>query len=70
MIRVILLALLLSGCATTEIPPKVESTVEVSMKVWCGNLQNVRRIVLRFIHTLDPEWQSVCQRRSEGVTGD
>lgn len=45
------------------INPKTEQKVDAVLDVWCRNLTNVRRITLRFIHVVDPEWQSVCVNR-------
>ncbi len=63
------MVVLLSGCATIteegKVPGPITNTVEVGLTVWCDNtiLANLRRIVLRVIHVVDPEWQTVCQGR-------
>lgn len=48
--------------------PQVKDRVDIALDVWCGNLTNIRRIVLRFIHAVDPQWQSVCMMRTTDET--
>lgn len=50
---------------TTVLNPAIEEKADVALDVWCRNLTNVRRITLRFIHVVDPDWQTVCQARAE-----
>jgi hypothetical protein len=57
---------LLSACTTIvetgTLPPSVYNTVGVSLDVYCGNLTNLRRIALRLIRAMDPDWTSVCEQ--------
>lgn len=67
---ILITAILLSGCnilvpvPETEPEPKVLNPAIVdAVDLYCRNLINVRRITLRFIRAIDPEWQSVCDRK-------
>lgn len=42
--------------------PAIEQKADAILTIWCGNLTNIRRITLRFIRAIDPEWQSVCSK--------
>lgn len=64
-----LLLAVLTGCgilvpASSDPPePKViNPAITDAIDLYCRNLINVRRIALRFIRAVDPEWQSVCDR--------
>lgn len=79
-------ALSLTGCAAfttvpveqaaappetvTIVKPEITGKVSAGLDVWCANLTNIRRIVLRVIHVVDPEWQSVCVTRQAGNPGE
>lgn len=76
---VVAILLLLAGCVTVPVDatgqpiverseavvldPVIKDKAGIALDIWCGNLPNVRRIVLRFIHAIDPEWRSVCANR-------
>jgi len=45
--------------------PEIDQTVKAAVGIWCRNLPNLRRIALRFIHALDPQWSSICDRQQE-----
>jgi hypothetical protein len=54
----------------TILNPAIEEKADVALDVWCKNLTNVRRIALRFIHVVDPDWQSVCHARELAAAGN
>lgn len=66
----VLLVASLCGCGSILVPaPEVEPEPKVinpaitdAVDIYCKNLINVRRIALRFIRALDPQWESVCDR--------
>lgn len=47
--------------ATGELPPETVRTGTFLLSTYCENLTNTRRLLLRFIRALDPQWTSVCE---------
>lgn len=54
------------GCSTMasdgKLPDSIPNTTSAVMDTWCKPviLKNMRRIVLRVIHVVDPQWETVC----------
>ena len=67
--RIILLFICLSlaGCSTITqtgtLPPETTNTLNFTLDTYCSQLVNVRRLLLRFIRAVDPQWTSVCETR-------
>jgi hypothetical protein len=63
---VFFLVLLSGGCTsireTGTIPQEYKNVAEFGLSTYCGNLTNTRRILLRFIRAVDPQWTSVCEQ--------
>ncbi len=78
---VVPVVLLVAGCATAQLDqngqpidartevkvldPDFVDTVKTGKEIWCGNLHNLRRIVLRMIRAIDPQWTSICEVPNE-----
>jgi hypothetical protein len=45
----------------TVLNPQVRQKAVVAQSVYCNAFPNTRRIILRFIRAMDPEWKSVCE---------
>jgi hypothetical protein len=45
----------------TVLNPNVRQKAVVAQSVYCNAFKNTRRIILRFIRAMDPEWVSVCE---------
>jgi hypothetical protein len=68
----ILALTLLTSCAsyssvkaTGELPPETVRVGSFVLGTYCENLTNLRRLTLRFIRALDPQWTSVCEEYEE-----
>jgi hypothetical protein len=63
----LVLVLLLTGCATAEVPNRIANTYEVTGKVYCDTpiFHNIETIVVGWIQaTIAPAWEPVCGDRS------
>jgi len=57
------ISILLVGCATAEVPPRVSNTYEVAGKIYCDTpiFHNVETILVGWIQaTIAPTWEPVC----------
>ncbi len=68
----ILTLIALTGCSslaeiqqTGEIPQKTQNTVKAFKSVYCGSLGNINRLVIRAIHVVDPQWETICPERED-----
>ena len=41
--------------------PKATGKARAYQSIYCNMFPNTRRIILRFIRAMDPEWKSVCE---------
>lgn len=65
----VFLGLLLTGCASPTVPPRIANTYEVAGKIYCDTpiFHNIETIVVGWIQaTIAPAWEPVCaDRRTE-----
>jgi len=62
----VLLAALLGGCTTAEVPSRIANTYEVTGKVYCDTplFHNIEDIIVRWLQaTVAPTWEPVCLER-------
>lgn len=62
----ILLAAMLGGCATANVPTRLANTYEVTGQVYCDTpiFHNIENMVVRWIQaTIAPQWEPVCEER-------
>jgi len=45
----------------TVVDPKTQQKAVAYQRIYCKAFPNTRRIILRFIRAMDPEWKSVCE---------
>lgn len=60
------MVIILAGCATAEVPPRVANTYEVTGKVYCDTpvFKNLETIIVGWLRaTVAPTWEPVCGDR-------
>ena len=67
-IALLIALLVLTGCASSEVPDRVANTYEVTGKIYCDTpiFHNVETILVGWLQaTVAPQWEPVCGDRDE-----
>jgi len=66
----IMIVMICTSCATTEINPKVKNTAIVSVSLYCGVFKNFHRLIMRAVQLIDPTWETICDNELINPPGD